>query len=315
LAQVTQGLRDGQICILPDLSRVADDASNTEAFARRLAGYVDAYVGDAFSVCHLRHASLVRVPRLVGQRAMGFHLQRELSVLAELGRSERGPLALVVGGRRFSEKAELLNQWLPRTATVIAGGGVANTLLAAQGYALGQSEVELERLAEARSFIERARALDVQLILPTDLRARIPAGDGWQPGSLVTGAPASGDGVPEGSIVRPGQIPENVVAYDIGPESVARACDAIRQANSLLWWAPLGRPGTSGLAESTRPLAEAASRKELLSVMIGAELRRTLLCLEPHERSGFDLLSTGTEAAKVWLMGRRLSAVEVLRQP
>src|SRR5688572_32776383 len=178
LVKVTQDLRDGQICILPDLSGVAEDAGNTEAFARRLASYADAYVGDAFSVCHQRHASLVRVPRLVQQRALGFHLQRELSVLAELGRAERAPLVLVVGGRRFSEKAELLNLWLPRTATVIAGGGVANTLLAALGYALGQSEVEPERLAEARSFIERARALDVELILPTDLRARVPAGAG-----------------------------------------------------------------------------------------------------------------------------------------
>lgn len=305
LAKVSQDLRPGQICFLPDLSRAQSDAQSGEALSRKLATYLDAFVGDAFSVSHLHDRGLSSLPRLVRQRALGYRMQYEVERLREIGRPESAPLVLVVGGERFADKAALLARWLPRVSHIVLGGGVANTLLAALGHAMGQSTFEPERLAEARTFMNKARSLKVELILPKDLAVRTSSA-AWVKGTVVQAARTD----EPAEIVAIGKVREEQVVVDLGPESIQRAIDVLGRARSALWWGPLGRADASGPTASTPALAQALASPSLFGVAFGGELRRALLGLEPALIGGIDLISTGSSAAQTLLTGRRLPGAE-----
>jgi phosphoglycerate kinase len=307
LAKVAQDLRPGQICFLPDLSDAEADANSGETLSRRLATYLDAFVGDAFSVSHLHDRGLSSLPRLVRQRAMGYRMQYEIERLRELGRPERAPLVLLVGGERFADKAALLARWLPRASHVVLGGGVANTLLAALGHGMGQSTFEPERLAEARTFMSKARSLGVELILPQDLAVRTSSA-AWVKGSVVQAARAD----EPAEIVPINKVHEQQIVVDLGPSSIQRVVDVLAKAKSALWWGPLGRADASGPAASTLALAPALGSPALFGVALGTELRRALVGLEPSLTAGIDLISTGSSAAQALLAARRLPGAEVV---
>jgi phosphoglycerate kinase len=308
LVKVAQDLRPGQICLLPDLARAEADAQNFDGLVRRLASHVDAYVGDAFSVCHLHERSFLKLPRLVRQRVLGYRMQHELERLSELGRPASAPLTIVVGGERFSDKAALLNQWLPRASSIAFGGGVANTLLAARGLAVGQSTFEPERLAEARSFLARAAALGVELILPLDVSVRTSS-SAWVKGSVIQAARADAE---PSEVVLAARIKDEEIVTDLGPDSLRRLGEALARARSVLWWGPLGVAGSQGYAASTLALASTLGAGSMLSVAIGTDLRRSLLALDRAITRGLGLVSTGSLAAQALLGGRRLPGAEVL---
>lgn len=306
LAKVAQDLRPGQICFLPDLGAAEANVHSGEALSRRLATYLDAFVGDAFSVSHLHDRGLSSLPRLVRQRVVGYRMQYEVERLRELGRPESAPLVLVVGGERFADKASLLARWLPRVSHIVLGGGVANTLLAALGHAMGQSTFEPERLAEARTFMNKARSLRVELVLPKDLAVRTSSA-AWVKGSVVQAARAD----EPAEVVPIGKVREGHVVVDLGPESIQRALAVVGQAKSALWWAPLGRGDAQAPAASTLALAQALASPALFGVALGTDLRRALVGLEPALVQGIDLISTGSSAAQTLLGGRRLPGTEV----
>lgn len=310
LIKALRDLRQGQVCVLPDLAPVDDDDAKGEAFARRLAPLLEAYVGDAFSVCHRADASVARLPRLVRQRALGERMGLEVEQLGKLMSATAAPLVLVVGGARFSDKSAFLQQWAPRASHIVLGGGVASTVLAAQGVDVGQTEHEPERLAEARSFIARARGLGVQLVLPVDAVVQSASG-AWLEGSVVAPrARARAQGAPSDVVPIRG-LRSNVVISDVGPESLAQIERALSGASSVLWWDGLGR----GAAASTAALARLLSASDAHRVVVGAELGRALSRLEPELRAGLGLVSSGAEAALALLTGRRLPGLEVLREP
>ena len=294
VVRVIHDLRQGQVCLLPDLSSVRGEASNDEAFARALSGYVDAYVGDAFSASHLEYASLVRLPRLAPRRALGYRARRELMVLSRLLALPRRALALAVGGRLFSEKVDLLDAWLPRLEQVCVGGGMALTLLAALGKIPAEASAEPDRLAQARSFVKKARDLGVEVLLPVDFRVQF--------------------GVERHSeIVRPERVPAEARIVDIGPESVERFATALGTAEHLLWWGPFGNlQNALGRAASQR-LAELCASPDIASVVLGSDTRRFVRQLPPEIEAGIELVCSGSAAAKTLLSQRRLPAIEALR--
>ncbi|MET0411850.1 MAG: phosphoglycerate kinase [Polyangiaceae bacterium] len=309
LAKVSQDLRPGQICLLPDLSKAEADVQSGEALSRRLATYLDAFVGDAFSVSHLHDRGLSSLPRLVRQRVIGYRMQYEVERLREIGRPESAPLVLVVGGERFADKASLLSRWLPRASHIVLGGGVANTLLAALGHAMGQSTFEPERVAEARTFMSKARSLGVELILPMDLAVRTSSA-AWVKGTVVQAARTD----EPAEIVALGKVREEQAVVDLGPESIQRASEVLGRAGSALWWGPLGRADARGAAASTSALAQALGSPSLFAVAFGGDLRRALIGLDPALIQGIELISTGSNAAQTLLAGRRLPGADVGEQ-
>ena len=291
--RAVQNLRQGQLCVLPDLlSCGPGESHNDETFARALAAYVDAYVNDAFSSSHLEYASLVRLPKLAPRRALGYRARRELQVLSQVFAMSRGTVAMGLGGQHFSEKVDVLSVWLPRLTTLCIGGGVANTLLAATGQLAHAVDVEPSRFAQARSLLTRARDLGVNVLLPVDLRVR------W---------------AGETRVVPPRGVPEGAQILDVGPESMQRFSEALGKATNVLWWGPFGNVAHADGAVASRQLAELCARPSLMSVVIGGDTRRFVRQLPPEVEARIDLVSTGSGAAKALLMGRRLPGIEALR--
>jgi len=294
--RVIQELRQGQICILPDLdaSRGGGERRNDEAFARALATSVDAYVFDAFSASHLELASTVKLPRLVPRRALGLRCRRELSVLSDVFALSRGSVALVVGGRSFAEKIDSVGEWLPRVDRLCIGGAMAVTVLAAAGRAPVEACTEPERLAQARSLLSRARDLGVKLELPVDFRVQL-----------------EGD---RGSLLKaPGDLRPKARILDIGPESMARFGELLGKARHLLWWGPLGHHRHPEGVQASRELAALCARPEIESVVLGGDTRAFVRQLPPDIVNGINLASTGSVAARALLGGRRLPGVEAVR--
>ncbi len=295
-ARVLKELRQGQLCVLPDLLTTSGggEQRNDEAFARALATAADAYVSDAFAASHLEYASLVRLPKLLPRRALGYRARRELTVLSRVFALNRGSVALCVGGQTFSEKIDVLTAWLPRVDKVCVGGGVAMTLLAAAGQATSDAGAELDRLAQARSLLGRARDLGVELILPVDLRVQ-----------------ARGEA--DTRLVSPLRVPAGARLIDVGPETMSRFGEVLAKARHLLWWGPMGNLKHSQGSVASEWLARLCASPDIMSVVLGGDTRRFVRQLPPEIENGIDLVSTGSSAAKALLGGRRLPGIEALR--
>jgi phosphoglycerate kinase len=296
VVRVINELRQGQLCVLPDLltARGGGEQKNDEAFARGLASSLDGYVFDAFAESHLEYASSVKLPRLVARRALGYRCRRELEVLSSLFSLNRGSVGLLLGGRSFADKIDTLTSWLPRVDRLCIGGSVAMTLLAATGRARSDASAEPDRLAQARSLLARARDLNVAVTLPVDLRVQLP-----------------GD---QASLVKsPADVPPGARIIDIGPESAALFGEVLGKAKHLLWWGPLGDLRHPEGREQSAALASLASRPEIMSVVLGGDTRHFVRQLPPEIHAGIDLVSTGSEAARALLSGRRLPGIEAAR--
>lgn len=295
--RVLHELRQGQLCVLPDLLKTRNGAEqkNDEAFARALGAHVEAYVFDAFSASHLEYASLVRLPKLVARRALGAQARHELVGLSKIFALSRGSVGMALGGRTFSDKIDILGDWLPRINTLCVGGSVAMTLLGARGLAPDHAGVELDRLAQARSLLTRARDLGVQVILPSDLRVQF-------------------DGERETRVVSPRALPLECRIIDVGPESIQRFSEALGESRNLLWWGPFGNLQQASGSGSSQMLAELCATASITSVVLGGDTRQFVRKLAPEVLAGIDLVSTGSAAAKALLSGRRLPAIEALRQ-
>jgi phosphoglycerate kinase len=289
-------LRQGQLCVLPDLAaaRGGAELKNDEAFARALASSLDAYVFDAFSASHLELASTSRLPRLTPRRALGERARRELTVLSSVFALNRGSVGLLLGGRTFSDKSETLTSWLPRVDRLCIGGALSLTLLAADGRARPDAGAELDRLAQARSLFARARDLGVSLTLPLDFVVQL---EGDQ-GTLVK---------------RAADVPPKARIIDIGPESVALFGEVLGKAKHLLWWGPLGNLRHPEGSAASRSLAALCAEPSIFSVVLGDDTRRFVRTLSAELQRGFDLVSTGSAAARALLAGRRLPGIEALR--
>jgi len=290
--RVALDLRDGQVALLENLRFHAGETANDDKFARELASLADIYVNDAFGAAHRAHASTVGVAAHVREKAAGLLLEKEISALGRLlGEVER-PYVAVLGGAKVSDKIGIIENLLTRVDTLIIGGAMANTFVAAAGGALGTSLVERDKLPLARSIIGKAEQHGVKLLLPTD--AVVAVG----PDSEVT-ATVAADAVPEGEM-----------ALDIGAASAAAFREAVGRAGTIFWNGPMGMFEKPSFAEGTMAMARAIAGSAAFSVVGGgdsvAAVRKAGL-----ER-GFDHVSTGGGASLEFLEGKVLPGIAAL---
>jgi phosphoglycerate kinase len=231
-----------EVQLLENLRFYAGEEANDPEFTKELVHGHDAYVNDAFGVCHRAHASVVGPPAVLPSAA-GFLLLRELEGLGPLLGTPARPFVAVVGGAKVADKLGVLSSLLERVDTLIVGGGMAFTFLAAAGHDVGGSLVDVDRLDDCAALLASGK----EILLPDDVVA------------LEPGATFGHECQAEGGEVRVvGQdVPENWQGLDIGPKTVARFARAIGSAGTVLWNGPMGvfeDPrfvlGTSGVAEA-----------------------------------------------------------------
>ncbi|MBX6350736.1 MAG: phosphoglycerate kinase [Clostridia bacterium] len=285
-------LGPGDVALLENLRFHPGEEANDPAFAQALARHGDVFVNDAFGSAHRAYASTVGVARLLPAVA-GFLMEREVAQLSRLLRPER-PFAAVVGGAKISDKLALLRNLLPRVDAVLLGGGLANTLLLAQGVPMGASLVEPEALDEARRLLAEAQARGVAVHLPRDL----VVAPQFHPDARSRRV-AAADGVPEGWL-----------ALDIGTETVRAFRRAFRGMRMIFWNGPMGVAEWPRFAAGTAGVARAVAAHPGFTVVGGGD---SVAALRQQGLDGrIDHVSTGGGASLAFLEGRELPALAAL---
>jgi phosphoglycerate kinase len=289
-------LKPGEILCLENTRFHAGEEANDPAFAAQLARLGDMFVGDAFSVAHRAHASVEGVARLLPAYA-GRAMQAELQALERALEAPARPVVAIVGGAKVSTKLDLLGNLLPKVDTLIIGGGMANTFLAAQGNAVGKSLCETDLIPTARDILAQAKSLKREIVLPVD--AVVAPKLAAHVASRVVSVDAVG---PADRIL------------DIGPRSIEQAVSVLARARTLVWNGPFGafehEPFDNGTTEVAEAAAELTTAGKLVSIAGGGDTMAALSMAGVTDR--FSYVSAAGGAFLEWLEGKALPGVEVL---
>lgn len=291
-------LKDGEVLLLENLRFHAGEEKDDPDFTAQLAKLGDLFVNDAFSVAHRAAASVVGLAKLLPAYA-GRAMQKELEALGAVLTAPQRPVAAVVGGAKVSTKIELLANLVGKVDTLIIGGGMANTFLAAGGADVGKSLCETDHLDTARDIEARAKAAGCRLVLPKDaVVAR----------EFKANAPHR--------TVRPDAVGPDEMILDAGPESVAEVSALLENTKTLVWNGPFGafeiEPFDAATNAVARKAADLTKSGRLLSVAGGGD---TVAALNhAGAADGFSYISTAGGAFLEWLEGKPLPGVEALRQ-
>jgi phosphoglycerate kinase len=289
-------LKDGQVLLLENTRFHKGEEENDPAMARQLAALGDIFVNDAFSAAHRAHASTEGVARLL-PNAAGRSMQAELTHLQKaLGNPER-PLMAVVGGAKVSTKIELLENLVTRVETLVIGGAMANTFLAAQGVAVGKSLYEADHLETARKVIHMAAESGAVILLPTD----VVVAREFKKAAAHRTVPVSEIGADE-------------MVLDVGDRSIAEFRNRLTGTRTLVWNGPLGafetEPFDRGTVAAAQMVASRTRAGQLLSVAGGGDTVAALA--HAGVEDGFTYVSTAGGAFLEWLEGKKLPGVEAL---
>lgn len=290
-------LADGQVALLENVRFNAGETSKDDAergaFADRLAALGDAFVSDGFGVVHRKQASVYDVAQRL-PHAMGGLVAAEIDVLRRLTESPERPYTVVLGGSKVSDKLAVIDNLLGKADTLLVGGGMVFTFLAAQGHAVGTSLLEADQIATCQEYLGRAEAAGVRLVLPTD---------------VVVAPRFAADAEP--TVVPVEAIPEDQMGLDIGPVSALAFADVVRASRTVFWNGPMGVFEFPAFAAGTRAVAEALTEVGGLSVVGGGDSAAAVRQLGFAEDS-FGHISTGGGASLEYLEGKTLPGIEVL---
>ncbi|TDH59512.1 phosphoglycerate kinase [Dankookia rubra] len=289
-------MRDGDVILLENTRYHAGEEKNDPELARGMAKLADVFVNDAFSAAHRAHASTEGVARLLPAYA-GRLMQAELEALdAALGNPSR-PVVAIVGGAKVSTKLDLIGNLSSRVDVLVIGGAMANTFLAAQGHAMGKSLQEAEMHETALRMLAEAKANNCEVLLPLDLVVSA---------AFAANAPSRTVGIDA--------VPADMMALDVGPDTVAAIEARLRQASTLVWNGPLGAfeippfdAATVAVAESVAALTQSAGLK---SIGGGGDTVSALKHAGVAERMTY--VSAAGGAFLEWLEGKTLPGVAAL---
>jgi phosphoglycerate kinase len=294
--KVIGDMRAGQVCLLENLRFHPEEEKDDEAFARELALLADVYVDDAFGAVHRAHASVHALPRLMRDKGAGFLLEKEIAALGRIVTSPAKPYVAVLGGAKVSDKIAVVEALLTHVDALVIGGAMANTFLAAKGINVQASRVEGDKLALARTILDKARDGKVDVVLPVDV------------------VEADSLDATSGRVVDVGAIGEGMMALDIGPRTVAAIATRFAGARTIFWNGPMGVFEFPAFAAGTKGVAEAivaATAKGAFSVVGGGDSAAAVRQLGLPE-DGFSHISTGGGASLEYLEGKTLPGIEVL---
>ncbi|MBI2149966.1 MAG: phosphoglycerate kinase [Acidobacteria bacterium] len=290
--KMAASLRDGEVLLLENLRFHAEEEKNDPAFARQLAALCDVYINDAFGAAHRAHASTAGMVAFVRQAAAGFLMQKELQALDRALTKAEKPYVAIVGGAKISDKIELIENFLNIAGTILIGGAMAYTFFRAQGFETGKSLVEADKIDLAKELLAKASQKRVSIELPLD--------------HVVAAALDSTNS--EITSVR--ETPADRMGLDIGPETIRKYSEIIRQAKTIVWNGPMGVFENSKFARGTFAIAEAVAGSAAFSIVGGGDSAAAVA--QSGVESKIAHISTGGGASLEFLSGRKLPGVEVL---
>ena len=287
-----QKLRPGEIMLLENTRFAPGETKNDPAFAKALADLAEVYVSDAFGAVHRAHASTAGVAAYL-PAVSGFLIEKALEGGVGAISDPKRPLVAILGGSKVSSKIGVINNLLEIADTIIIGGGMAYTFSAAQGGSVGNSLLEKDWEAYSLEMIGKAKAKGVKLLLPTDC----VIADEFSPDARTQVVPA-------------GAIPEGWQGMDIGPETVQRYCDAVKDAGTVIWNGPMGVFEFPAFAKGTEAVAKALSETRAITIIGGGDSAAAVEQLGYADKMTH--ISTGGGASLEFLEGKELPGVACL---
>ena len=295
--EVTASLTDGEVGMLENVRYEPGEESKDEAargaLADRYAALGDVYVSDGFGVVHRKQASVydiaMRLPNAAGRL-----VEAELEVLRQLVEMPVQPYVVALGGAKVSDKLAVIANLIKTADTLVIGGGMAFTFLAAQGYEVGKSLLEQDQIEAVRGYLNAAAAGGKQIVLPSD---------------VVVAPEASADAQP--TVVAANSIPPDQIGLDIGPDSARVFGHVIARAKTVFWNGPMGVAEWENFAAGTKAVAQAVTEIDGLSVIGGGDTAAAVRDLGFRD-DAFGHISTGGGASLEYLEGKTLPGLAVL---
>jgi phosphoglycerate kinase len=293
--KVVFDLRAGQACLLENLRFHPEEEKDDEAFCRQLAELADVYVDDAFGSVHRAHASVHGLAKLYRDRGCGFLLEKEIASLGKLLTAPEKPFVAILGGAKVSDKIAVVESLLERVNALLIGGAMANTFLAARDHNMQSSLVESDKLALARTLLDKAREKGVDLVLPVD---------------VVVAASTEASA---GDTVGVDAIPPGKMALDIGPASIREFSRRISNAKTIFWNGPMGLFEKAPFANGTFAIARAMADSPAFTVVGGGDSAAAVNAAGEAIAKKMKHISTGGGASLELVEGKKLPGIEVLR--
>jgi phosphoglycerate kinase len=300
--QAVEALADGDVALLENLRFNAEETSKSaderSAFAARLASFGDAFVSDGFGVVHRKQASVYELASALPSAA-GLLIAAELDVLERLTEKPERPYTVVLGGSKVSDKLGVIGHLLPKVDTLLIGGGMLFTFLAAQGFRVGGSLLEADQIETVKGYLAEATEGGVRIVLPTDVVVASKFGADAE--HTVTSA----------ETIEETPFGQSGLGLDIGPETGAEFARIIAESKTVFWNGPMGVFELAPFAEGTRAVADALTRVDGLGVVGGGDSAAAVRALGFTDEQ-FGHISTGGGASLEFLEGKRLPGLEVL---
>lgn len=300
--EAVAALEDGDIAVIENLrfnpGETAKDEAARQAFAAQLAELGDVLVSDGFGVVHRKQASVYDLAEILPSAA-GFLIEKEVDVLDRLTENPERPYTVVLGGSKVSDKLGVIAHLLPRADKILVGGGMLFTFLAAQGYKVGKSLLEVDQIDTVKGYIADAAERGVELILPVDA-------------VMASAFAADAD-----HVVAPADALEDTafgadgLGLDIGPQTAELFAAAIRSSTTVFWNGPMGVFEMPAFAAGTKTVAQALTEVDGLSVVGGGDSAAAVRQLGFADDQ-FGHISTGGGASLEFLEGKKLPGLEVL---
>jgi len=295
-------LGDGGIVVLENLRFNADETSKNdqerESFARKLAGFGDAFVSDGFGVVHRKQSSVYELARELPSAA-GLLIEAELRVLEKLTVDPEKPYTVVLGGSKVSDKLDVIGALLPRVNRLLVGGGMLFTFLVAQGYKVGASLLELDQVDAVTGYLATAKQLGVEIVLPTD----IVVAEAFGADARHVVAPADA--------IEDTEFGVSGLGLDVGPDTAKAFASIIESSKTVFWNGPMGVFELAPFAAGTFAIANALTRVSGLAVVGGGDSAAAVRELGFSDDQ-FGHISTGGGASLEFLEGKKLPGLEVL---
>jgi phosphoglycerate kinase len=294
---VIENLSNGDVAMLENVryepGEESKDDAERGALADRYAAFGDVFVSDGFGVVHRKQASVYDLAQRLPSAA-GELVKAEVEVLQQLVESPARPYVVVLGGAKVSDKLGVISNLIKTADTLVIGGGMAFTFLAAEGYEVGKSLLEVDQIKTVQRYLNDAASGGKQIVLPSD---------------VVVAPEAAADAQP--TVVAANAMPPDQIGLDIGPDSARVFAGVIRHAKTVFWNGPMGVAEWEAFAGGTKAVAQALTEVDGLSVVGGGDSAAAVRQLGFAD-DAFGHISTGGGASLEFLEGKKLPGLEVL---
>ncbi len=287
-------MKDGDVVLLQNTRFRKEETKNLPAFSEELASLADVYVNDAFGSAHRAHCSTAGVTDYIKESAVGYLMEKEIQYLGNAVNNPVRPFLAILGGAKVSDKLSVIENLLNKVDTLIIGGGMAYTFLKAQGYEVGKSLVDDEKVEYCKNMLDKAAEKGVKLLLPVDT-------------AVAASFPDPIDAQIEVSYVDANKIPADMMGLDIGPKTQELFASAVKEAKTIVWNGPMGVFENPTLAAGTLAVAKAMAEADATTVIGGGDSAAAVIQLGYADKMTH--ISTGGGASLEYLEGKELPGI------